>query len=63
LVQELIKLGPQLKAVHARWSCCFLFQREVHALIPAVPLRMAGLDAPSLSHHTASFDRLLNKLG
>src|SRR3979409_1217676 len=34
-----------LQAIGARWSGCFLFEGEVHALVASVLLRMPRLDA------------------
>jgi hypothetical protein len=45
LADEGIEARLLLQAVHAGRPGGFLFQRQVHALMTAVLLRMAGLDA------------------
>ena len=45
LVNEGIKAVLLLQAVKAWRPCCFLLQGQVHALVAAVLLRMARLDA------------------
>ena len=45
LANEGLKAFLLLQAVGARWPGCFLFEGKVHALVTAVLLRMAGLDA------------------
>src|ERR1700692_4933033 len=45
LANEGIEAFLLLQAVGARWSGCFLFEGEVHALVTSVLLRMARLDA------------------
>ena len=45
LADERIEARLLLQAVHSGWSGRFLLERQVHALVPAVLLRMAGLDA------------------
>ena len=42
---EVIEAGLLLQAVHAGRSGCFLLQRQMHALVAAVLLRVARLDA------------------
>jgi hypothetical protein len=44
LVHEGIELGLLLQAVEAGRVSCFLFERQVHALMAAILLRPAGLD-------------------
>ena len=41
----LIKPGLLLQAVHAWWSGGLLLQRQMHALVPAILLRVSWLDA------------------
>ena len=45
LFQEGIKLGLLLEQIRAGWACGFLFQGQVHALMPTVLLRMTRPDA------------------
>jgi hypothetical protein len=45
LLDEGIEAGLLLQAVHAGWAGRFLLQREMQALMAAVLLRAAGLDA------------------
>ncbi len=42
---EVVESSLLLKAVHLRRSCCFFLQGQVHALMAAVLLGLAGLDA------------------
>ena len=44
-LEEIIEPGLLLQAVHAGGSRGFLFQGEMHALVAAVLLGLAGLDA------------------
>jgi hypothetical protein len=44
-VHEGIKLSLLLQEVSARRACGFLLQCQMHALMPAVLLRIAGFDA------------------
>ncbi len=59
---EFVEACLLLKKRPSGWSGCFLLQCQMHALMPAVLLRMAGLDAfeliPSLSQKTESLERL-----
>src|SRR5882757_1836130 len=45
LADEGVEAFLLLQAVAAWWPGCFLFEGEVHSLVTAVLLRMAGLDA------------------
>src|SRR6185312_16460668 len=45
LLEEGIELGLLLKQVGAGWASGFFFERQVHALMPAVLLRMTRPDA------------------
>jgi hypothetical protein len=45
LLEKLVEFALLLQAVHSRRSSGFVFEREMHALMPAVLLRMTGLDA------------------
>ena len=45
LVDEVVEAGLLLQAVDAGRAGCLLLEGEVHALVAAVLLRMAGLDA------------------
>ena len=45
LAHEGIEPGLLLQRVEPRWPCGLLLQSQVHALVAAVLLRMAGLDA------------------
>jgi hypothetical protein len=45
LPEKLVEFALLLQAVHSRRSSGFVFERETHALMPAVLLRMTGLDA------------------
>ena len=45
LVEEGVEACLLLQAVHARRAGCLLLEREVHALVAAVLLGVAGLDA------------------
>jgi hypothetical protein len=45
LLEKIIKLGLLLQTVHARGTSGFGFERKMHALMPAILLRMTGLDA------------------
>ena len=44
-LDELIEARLLLKEIRSRWFGSFFFQSEMHAFMPAVLLRMAGLDA------------------
>ena len=43
---EVIEPRLLLQTIHARWTGGFFLQRQMHALVAAVPLRMRRLDAP-----------------
>ncbi len=45
LFQESVELGLLLQDVGARWPGGFFLQRQVHALMPPVLLRMTGPNA------------------
>jgi hypothetical protein len=45
LLDEDLKPGLLLETGHARRACGLLVQRQVHALVAAVLVRVAGLDA------------------
>src|SRR5258705_12864873 len=45
LADEGIEAFLLLQAIGARWPGCFLLESEVHALMAAILLRVAGLDA------------------
>src|SRR6185312_896199 len=45
LLEEGIELGLLLKQVGAGWASGFFFERQMHALMPAVLLRMTGPNA------------------
>src|SRR5690348_18398244 len=44
-LDKVVEAGLLLQAVHSGWSGCFSLQREMHALVAAVLLRVAGLNA------------------
>ena len=44
LLEEVVEAGLLLEAVHAGWAGGLLLQGQVHALMAAVLLRMAGPD-------------------
>ena len=45
LIPESIEAGLLLKTVHTGWASSLLFQGEMHALMPAILLRLPGFDA------------------
>ena len=45
LLEKVIELGLLLQTVHACGASGFGFEGQVHAFMPAVLLRMTGLDA------------------
>ena len=67
LLDEGIEAGLLLQAVHAGRAGRLLLEGEVHALVAAVLLGRPGLmrsmAMPSLSHQTASLERLKRPLG
>jgi hypothetical protein len=66
-VQEAVELSLLLEAIHARRSGCFLFQGQVHPLVPPILLRMTGFDAlngdAKPEPPDASFERLKRAFG
>jgi hypothetical protein len=45
LLEKIIEFAMLLQTVHARETSGFGFERKMHALMPAILLRMTGLDA------------------
>jgi len=45
LLEKIVELGLLLQAVHACGTSGFVFEREMHALMPTILLRMTGSDA------------------
>ena len=62
LLDEGIEAGLLLQAVHAWWSGGFLLQGEVHALVAAVLLRVAWLDAFDCDAEAEPPDRELGEI-
>ena len=64
---EVIELGLMLQEVLAGWLGSLELQSQMHAFMPAVLLRMAGLDAldrdTEPDHHTDSLERLKSEFG
>ena len=66
-LNEGVELGLLLQDVGAGRAGGFLLQSQMHALMPAVLLRMAGANGsmvmPSRSHHTESLESLNSPFG
>jgi hypothetical protein len=45
LLEKIVELGLLLQTVHACGASGFVFEREMHALMPTVLLRTTGSDA------------------
>jgi len=44
-IDEFVEARLLLEEIRGRWFGSFFFQSEMHALVTAILLRMAGLDA------------------
>ncbi len=67
-IDEVIELGLLLEEVAGRGFGGLELEREMHAFVAAILLRMAGFDAlsiamPRRSHHTDSLERLNRAFG
>jgi hypothetical protein len=62
LFEEFVEAGLLLQAVHAGQAGGLLLERQVHALVPAILLRVTGLDALDQDAETKPPDGVLGKV-
>jgi hypothetical protein len=62
LLQEGVELRPLLQEVGSRGPGCVLFERQVHALMAAILVRVAGANAFDGDAQSQSPDRETGKL-